>query len=353
MESGPAKRTQLSKTIEIGHESVASALARLRSFRNIVLLVTLLVWVLVAVIVLVGFYLPDSVALCFTSPRQAALVACPTGDGPGRLPSRADAFVIALLGVIGGTLSSVVAIRNLRGSSTPYNLPVALALLKIPTGAVTSLGGLIMIRGQFIPGLTVLESQPQILAYALVFGYAQQLFTGLVDKRSLSLLDNLPDGNPEGRHPEPVIRVNPSSSDVAASIQNLSAAISGPQLVAYHGYISWRYMRLAADGAGGSYLLQLIFSGSPRDGDGSTVLSIDGRVKTTAPFDLSVDIDNGTLSLVQTSLDVPTDGGPAQATLELHEVSDGKPEVWVEVSQYGRSLQTIRAISKVPERIHE
>jgi hypothetical protein len=39
-------------------------------------------------------------------------------------------------------------------------------------GALTALGALIPIRREFIPGLSALDSQEQILAYALVFGYA-------------------------------------------------------------------------------------------------------------------------------------------------------------------------------------
>ena len=99
--------------------------------------------------------------------------------------------VVALLGLLGGSLAAAVSIRNMRGKATPYDIPVCLALLKVPTGALTGVGALIAIRGQFIPGLSALDSQEQILAYALVFGYAQQLLTGLIDKRARNMLDNL------------------------------------------------------------------------------------------------------------------------------------------------------------------
>src|SRR3712207_7636499 len=42
---------------------------------------------------------------------------------------------------------------------------------------------ILLMRGQFIPGLSALDSSAQILAWALVFGYAQQLFTRLVDQQ--------------------------------------------------------------------------------------------------------------------------------------------------------------------------
>ena len=47
--------------------------------------------------------------------------------------------------------------------------------------------GLIALRGGFVPGLSELDSQQQIIAYALVFGYAQQLATGFLDQRAQKL----------------------------------------------------------------------------------------------------------------------------------------------------------------------
>jgi hypothetical protein len=46
-------------------------------------------------------------------------------------------------------------------------------------------------RGQFVPGLSALDTSAQILAWALVFGYAQQLFTRFVDQQAHSVLDNV------------------------------------------------------------------------------------------------------------------------------------------------------------------
>ena len=68
---------------------------------------------------------------------------------------------------------------------------MALVALKLPTGALTALLGLLLINGGFIPGLSALDSSGQILASALVFGAAQQLVTGLVDKKAQSVLDSV------------------------------------------------------------------------------------------------------------------------------------------------------------------
>ena len=45
--------------------------------------------------------------------------------------------------------------------------------------------------GEFVPGLSALDSPGQILAWAVLFGYAQQLFTQFVDQRAQGLLDQV------------------------------------------------------------------------------------------------------------------------------------------------------------------
>lgn len=87
-----------------------------------------------------------------------------------------------------------MSIRNLKGTSTPYDVPVALAMLKVPLGAFTAMLAVVAIQGDFVPGLSVLDSQEQILAYALIFGFAQQLLTRLLDQRAQTLLEGLPGG---------------------------------------------------------------------------------------------------------------------------------------------------------------
>jgi hypothetical protein len=81
---------------------------------------------------------------------------------------------------------------------------VALAWLKVTAGALTAIGAIIAIRGNFIPGLSELDSQEQILAYALVFGYAQQVLTRSIDRRAAELLDAVPSKNADSTGPPPV-----------------------------------------------------------------------------------------------------------------------------------------------------
>jgi hypothetical protein len=141
---------------------------------------------------------PNVLPLCF--PREVAAVGsatveqnlnCPTQSNTTE-PSGGDVLIVALLGLLGGALAASISIRNLKGTSTPYDVPVALAMLKVPLGAFTAILGLVAIQGDFVPGLSVLDSQGQILAYALIFGFAQQVFTRLLDQRAQTLLSGLP-----------------------------------------------------------------------------------------------------------------------------------------------------------------
>lgn len=46
-------------------------------------------------------------------------------------------------------------------------------------------------RSEFVPGLSALDSSAQIIAWAVIFGYSQQLFTRFVDERAKTVLDNV------------------------------------------------------------------------------------------------------------------------------------------------------------------
>jgi hypothetical protein len=97
---------------------------------------------------------------------------------------------------MGATIAAVFALRKVRGTTDPYSVPVALALLKLPTGALTAVLGLLLIRGGFVPGFTGLDSAAQIIGWAIIFGYAQELFTQLVDRQAAAVLSASPASGP-------------------------------------------------------------------------------------------------------------------------------------------------------------
>jgi hypothetical protein len=219
---GPRRRAAFRTAIRIGLELKDQQHDRIRGFRNIVLTATVGLMTLVVVFCLIGALKPDALPLCFGPPETTvssgqltpvqgpAGTACPSEEAPPtpgtqtrRLPAPGDVTLVALLGLMGGGLSAAVAIRHLQGSSTPYDIPVTLSLLKLPSGALSAVVGLLLIHGEFVPGLSQLDSQPQILAYAFLFGIAQQLVTRLVDRQAQDILSKVPSKEPTSAKPEP------------------------------------------------------------------------------------------------------------------------------------------------------
>ena len=53
-------------------------------------------------------------------------------------------------------------------------------------------------RGGFVPGLTALDTSAQIIAWAIIFGYAQQVFTRLLDNQGQDILHDVSGHGPAG-----------------------------------------------------------------------------------------------------------------------------------------------------------
>ena len=144
-------------------------------------------------------------------------MVCPTSEmAATSVPGGGDVAVVALMGVLGAALSATLAVQKLRGTAAPYAVPVALACFKLPAGALTAIAGLLLIKGDFVPGFSQLDSQGQILAYALVFGVAQHLVTRFVDQRADDVVNSLPS------------KENPATRPKQASQAAQSAAEENP-----------------------------------------------------------------------------------------------------------------------------
>jgi hypothetical protein len=209
------RTARLAKAVEIGFGASDAEYLRLRNFRNTVLGGAGAMSVLLLAFVVYVYANPTDVPFCFSG-----------ADGPicasgGSVPSGHDVITVTLLGTLGGLLAAILAIKNMQATASPYNVPQALALLKLPLGAVTAVGALIAIRGDFIPGFSNLDSQAQILAYAFGFGVAQQLFTGLVDKQARTILSNAPGKATGATRPE---RPVPRPSSLTEPIEDTTAS---------------------------------------------------------------------------------------------------------------------------------
>jgi hypothetical protein len=60
--------------------------------------------------------------------------------------------------------------------------------LKATAGAATAVIGVMFFSAGIVPGLGQLPSQAVILTYAVLFGYAQQLFTRVIDQKAKAVL---------------------------------------------------------------------------------------------------------------------------------------------------------------------
>jgi hypothetical protein len=163
------------------------------------------------VFAVVGFVAPRNVPVCF-NPVDG--VVCPTSMAPTpeaeteavsgqpkpvtaavdrAMRDQTDKWDIALIEGVGLLAAAVAAAGSLSGlgsTATPFRIPLALAVLKLPTGALTAILGLLLMRGGFVPGLGALDTPAQVIAWAIILGYAQQLFTRFVDRYAASQLDN-------------------------------------------------------------------------------------------------------------------------------------------------------------------
>ena len=164
------RRAGLKRALEIGYDASDQLHGRIRGFRNLLIMVGVTILLLMAVMVVIVSLSPDSVPFCFnpsvTSAQAAAAgqtgtdptrTVCPAGEDPptgpyDHKPDRRDVWIVTGLGLLGGAIAAAFAIRNLRGTSIPYDVPLALAFLKVPIGALTAVAGILLLGGRVRAG---------------------------------------------------------------------------------------------------------------------------------------------------------------------------------------------------------
>jgi hypothetical protein len=187
---------------------------RLRSFRSLLYATAMGLAVGALLLAVVGLRGPERLPLCF-SPDDS--IVCPTStnaisatsatnSAPAGQPSTAkpamidaamrkhagkwDIALIEGVGLLAAAVAAAASLRGIRGTSAPFSVPISLAVLKLPTGALTAVLGLLLMRGGFVPGLGALDTPGQIIAWAILLGYSQQLLTQFVDRHAQTVLDN-------------------------------------------------------------------------------------------------------------------------------------------------------------------
>jgi hypothetical protein len=196
------ERESIIAAMRAANSAAAREQQRVRSFSAIISWASVLLFVIAGLVAILGILRPQLLALCFEpqpTPTQPPLLVCPTGeslltDGPDIDPvvegtvSKWDVPLIEFIGMVAAGVTGAIALRRIQGTATPFAVPVVLNILKLPTGALTAVLGLMLMRGGFVPGLTALDNTPQVIAWAVIFGASQQLFTGMVDRQAASVL---------------------------------------------------------------------------------------------------------------------------------------------------------------------
>lgn len=132
-----------------------------------------------------------SVGLASTADPSTSEAAAVTAVAePDELPVEwSDVASVEGWGVLGGIIGAVVSLKRIRTSRDPTSLHVAQLALKLPAGALTALFGVVLLQSSVLPSL-VPVTNGQLAAYAVLFGFAQEGLTRLVDQQSNRILDN-------------------------------------------------------------------------------------------------------------------------------------------------------------------
>ena len=84
--------------------------------------------------------------------------------------------------MLGGWVSIIAALGHLRVSSRPSSLQITQLILKPLAGAPVALFGIVLAQGGLFAQLQSVSSGA-IAAYAVLFGFAQQTLTRMVEKK--------------------------------------------------------------------------------------------------------------------------------------------------------------------------
>ncbi|MDT0480960.1 hypothetical protein [Streptomyces doebereineriae] len=186
----------LAASVLYGANSVEETeISRVRSFRNILLLTFIATTIISGIFVLMGYREPAGIPakLCFNPPNPLpndldnTKMVCPIGS----TPSGGSLLLVAVVGMTAAALAGAASVRKIQGTSMPYMVPLGLLLLRLPIGALSAVLGLILIRGEFIPGLSALDNSAQIVGWAVVFGIGQESLTRMIDRQGNAVLENV------------------------------------------------------------------------------------------------------------------------------------------------------------------
>jgi hypothetical protein len=163
--------------------------AAARALRNKLVVISFALFVLNTVLGVVGILRPGLVPMCMP-PNQAAQTPalCPDGSAGS---SGWDVWLVQLFGALGATISVVLLLIRRRPDLSPYVLVGYQALVKILLGATLSVVGVLALGAGLVSGIVYVGSQAALLLWSVLFGYAQQVGTRLLDNYADRLMDEV------------------------------------------------------------------------------------------------------------------------------------------------------------------
>jgi hypothetical protein len=167
-------RSKLKAVRSVANWASDTAHETVRRWRNLLLIGGFVLAALATTVTLVHIWVPSFFSLAPTGVKQ-------TGDA-------IEPWEVALLGSLGGALAAVLALNRFSGYTDPAGLPIVQALLRVPTAAVTSLVGVLLMQTATL-GVLNPQNGATVLAYAFFFGYAQEPLLRAIDRRAGAVLD--------------------------------------------------------------------------------------------------------------------------------------------------------------------
>jgi MYXO-CTERM domain-containing protein len=183
-----ADRTVVVDAMRAAFDASDDAHAAARALRNRLFVAALLLVGLSTLLGVLGFAQPGFLPMCVDRVDAPGHLACASG-GTGPAPS--DVWLTQVMGAAGALIAAVVLLIRRRPSLSPYTLVGYQALIKVLLGALLAVIGVLALGSGLDAGLIEVRGQPAVLVAAVVFGYAQQLGTRLLDNYADRLLDRV------------------------------------------------------------------------------------------------------------------------------------------------------------------
>jgi hypothetical protein len=185
--TGAPDRTKVRAALTDVISANARRYAGVRTFRNNLILVMLLL-----IVVLLGMAIwhainPQFLPLCrdvaeIKNGNETTTKVCVTG--PNARPW--DIWILLAVGLFGGVLGIAFGFSETEEAAR-YDPRTWQTFLKPVTGAATALAAVIFLQSGVAIELTI-KGSAAIIGYALLFGFSQQLLTKFVDKRAETLI---------------------------------------------------------------------------------------------------------------------------------------------------------------------